>query len=357
MIDAILFNDEFDLLLCRLEYLRDFADTTVIIEARQTFSGHKKELIAQRNIDVLENKSGGYVIVLEASYEYLSFENPWKIELETRRQLQSYLQSNFPNRRVLFSDLDELPSPDQLSYMKNLELTFQTGTFSIPNTTFYRYINFSFPHEFSNHFPITFVASDPPPAEKFRLQQDSVIPGNPGSHLSYLGMSGHLMTKKLSSFSHTEFQGFQDVELALLSISDSNVIDHLGRFHQPGRGLMKCIDLRDLPETNQIIHRINPIWLRDQKEPKKVQRVLASALVTYVRMGSNAPLQKLSRTINPILMANAQIELNKIPLRYLLTVFAMLRSRELLHKRHSFARYLKNLRIEFSIFQCLIYLF
>ena len=345
MIDAILFNDELDLLLCRLEYLRDFADTTVIIEGHQTFSGHKKELIAFKNIDLLNLKSGGDVIVLEASYESVSFKNPWKIELETRRQLLSYLQSNFLDCRVLFSDLDEFPSPDQLSYMKILELGSHTGTFSIPSDTFYRHINFWNLHERLQVFASSFLVSEPPLPEKLREPHDLMIPGSPGSHLSYLGMGGHLMTKKLTSFSHTEFQGFQDVELALLSISDSNVIDHLGRFHQPGRGLLKCLDLKDLPETNRIIHSINPKWLRNQKEPLRTQRVIASALVTYVRMGSSAPLQKLSRKINLILKSNTQLKLNKIPFRYLLTVIAILSARELLLKRHSFASYLKNLKI------------
>ena len=63
MIDAILFNDEIELLYSRLEYLRDFIDTTVIIESDRTFSGRSKQLLASQNLETLKTKTPREIIV------------------------------------------------------------------------------------------------------------------------------------------------------------------------------------------------------------------------------------------------------------------------------------------------------
>jgi beta-1,4-mannosyl-glycoprotein beta-1,4-N-acetylglucosaminyltransferase len=87
MIDLVLFNDELDLLVTRIQYLSDFVDTFVIIEAKQTFSGKTKALIAQENRILLRDASSKPIVLLEADFSKVAVKNAWDFEKETRKQL------------------------------------------------------------------------------------------------------------------------------------------------------------------------------------------------------------------------------------------------------------------------------
>lgn len=283
MIDCILFNDELDLLISRLRYLNSFVDEFVVIEADKTFSGRPKELIATNHLSLLQEASLNRITILRADFSALKVTSAWDYENESRLQLLNYVLREAPDQRVLFCDIDEFPSHEQLTILKGYENSLSEEVFSIPTPTYYRYVNLANLDEVDFRSSISFHVSSAPKVVEIRKTQFRVIEGEPGAHLSYLSMSASLMSGKLDSFSHTEFQGFEPIEHGLLEISDRYVLDHLGRFHHPSRGLMKVINPQELPQVNRDIQAIMGAPIIHTATPWKFSRLCASALVTFIR--------------------------------------------------------------------------
>ena len=46
IVDAFIFNNEFDILKARIDYLKDVVDYFVIVESNTTFTGNRKKLLS-----------------------------------------------------------------------------------------------------------------------------------------------------------------------------------------------------------------------------------------------------------------------------------------------------------------------
>ena len=117
IVDAILFNDELELLKHRILWLRDYVDITLILEADFTFSGKPKLLYAKPKLADLEELTEGTVIPLQmtiGSFDGNLPDNPWDIELASRDFLIKHVVTYCPEDRILLSDLDEIPSLEQM---------------------------------------------------------------------------------------------------------------------------------------------------------------------------------------------------------------------------------------------------
>jgi beta-1,4-mannosyl-glycoprotein beta-1,4-N-acetylglucosaminyltransferase len=283
MIDCVLFNDEIELLKARILYLSNYVDSFVVIEANQTFSGKRKSLIAKDNQKILRELSTKPITILEADLTALGNSDAWKIERESRSLLITHVQREFPAQRVLFCDLDEFPSVEQLIRLKQCESSNETTIFSIPTPTFYRYLNLAQMDETEWKLACSFDSSHAPDVDDLRSPDYAALGGELGAHLSYLGMSADSLSSKLSSFSHTELQGFEQIEENILGLSDEYVVDHLGRFHNPSRGIMKPLSLDELPSTNKLFYSLWGKDFRNFNPPNYLSRICASAVITFIR--------------------------------------------------------------------------
>jgi beta-1,4-mannosyl-glycoprotein beta-1,4-N-acetylglucosaminyltransferase len=319
MIDCVLFNDELRLLQSRITYLEKYIDYFVIIEAEQTFSGKSKKLFAYENFESLKSGTSKPIVILRADFSEITTGNPWDYENQSRLQLISYVKNAFPEQRAIFCDLDEFPSVGQLENLKKAELLEDKSIYSIPTPTYYRYVNLAQIDEVNWRSACSFHASLPPDKELIRSINFIQIDGEPGAHLSYLNMQAENISSKFASFSHQELEGFEEMENGILRLADVYCVDHLGRFHNPSRGLMRFLELDQLPSTNKIILELRGGYL-DAKPPRHFSRLCASALITYIRLNK----AKRSATYNNLIEHMAKTSprcLRDMGLVLVLTIF------------------------------------
>jgi hypothetical protein len=332
MIDCTLFNDELELLIIRIRYLSDYVDGFIVIESDRTFSGKPKKLIARENLSELRKVSPKPIQLLCADFSMVQTGNPWEFEKQSRTQLISHVYEVFPDKRLLFCDIDEFPSVEQLQNIMKVEKIFDKSIFSIPTPTYYRYVNLAQLDEENLRSAKTFLASHPPQEDSLRSNNFIQIDGDPGAHLSYLGMSAEIMSSKFASFSHTELQGFEEVEMTILALADEYVVDHLGRFHGPSRGLLRKFTIERLPVTNKTLLDLRGGGLHESKLPIYPKRIYASALITYIRTNKGTSSKFYAHVINKIIIINPKT-LSELGLYLVFFVFV----------RESFLRFLNPL--------------
>ena len=293
IVDALLFNDELDILEYRISWLRDYVDITIILEADFTFSGRPKTLFAKSNFVELVKLTEGKVVLLQMKSEVFNGnfpDNPWKIELASRDFLVKHLAVNYPEHRIIFTDLDELPSLEQIRLISKLDQDRNLETFSIPMQTYYRYANWHLvgPGETWNYAK-TYNSSFSPAVSDIRTSNKFLnLPGK-GSHLSYLGMSTQRMTNKFESFSHSELSGFGPIEDFLMRISDFYFVDHIGRFDAEGRGLIKVLNKNQVHDVCEYLVKTDSRFFKDGITPPTFKRIMASAAITYLRNAKKVP--------------------------------------------------------------------
>ena len=133
IVDAFTFFNERELVELRVKYLNDIVDCLLIVEADHTHTGKKKEWnfpdvlknrlqkfshkiqYHQMNVDLERAES-------EKSPNYIgkTLGRSWKVESMQRNFLkESYNKFSSSQDIIIISDLDEIPSKDKISFIKN----------------------------------------------------------------------------------------------------------------------------------------------------------------------------------------------------------------------------------------------
>ena len=133
IVDAFTFFNEKELVELRVKYLNDIVDCFLIVEADHTHTGKKK----QWNFpDVLKNRLQKFSHKIqyhqmnvdlaraeaEKSPNYIgkTLGRSWRIESMQRNYLKdSYNKFSSSDDIIIISDLDEIPSKDKISFIKN----------------------------------------------------------------------------------------------------------------------------------------------------------------------------------------------------------------------------------------------
>jgi hypothetical protein len=293
IVDAILFNDELELLRHRICWLRDCVDVTIVLEADFTFSGRPKSLIAKSKLTELIDLTEGKLIVLQMTDKTFDGnlpDNPWEIEYASREFLVKHLAVNYPGARVLFADLDEIPSLEQMRFISELDLIGNLETFSIPMQVYYRYANWQLLGFGENwNLAKTFNSSFAPAISEIRSSSNfSNLPGK-GSHLSYLAMTTQQITNKFEAFSHSELTGFRNIEDFFTGLSDFYFVDHIGHFDVEGRGLIRVLNENQVHDVCEYFIKLDSKYFRYGITPPTLKRLVASALITYTRKYKDSP--------------------------------------------------------------------
>jgi hypothetical protein len=92
---------------------------------------------------------------------------------------------------MIFGDLDEFPSTQQLSNLKQSELKMDLTVYSIETPTYYRYLNLAQSDEKSLTTPISFDCRNAPDINSCRLSSHKPVDGEPGAQYNnyYLKLS------------------------------------------------------------------------------------------------------------------------------------------------------------------------
>lgn len=104
--DCFMFFNEMEILSVRFAELYDHVDAFVIVEARETHSGHKKSLQLRRMLGQKFRKYRDKIILLEAPV--IETTDKWERETKQRDWIMQGLKYASPSDVVIISDCDEI---------------------------------------------------------------------------------------------------------------------------------------------------------------------------------------------------------------------------------------------------------
>lgn len=284
VVDAFLANDEWDLVLFRLKYLSPVVGKFYIGESRITFAGNPKDMVFHSKTEDLKER--GYdveVVELNVPDDFVGLTERWAIETFVRNLLLETVGQKHPNDIVLFSDVDEIPSLDQVKML--LAVKNFGEIVSIPTQVCLRRANWV---EFS--------------ADRWRGKWGNALPGSrrvprirrgryplaqgePGAHLSYVGMAAGEIRRKYQAFSHAELDRDDLSSESFLAFADDFHISQLGRALEPGGGLLRVLNPSEFNDVQRAAFLSNPEWFSSEpiRYPNHRRLVASWILFSAVR--------------------------------------------------------------------------
>lgn len=276
VVDAFPGNNEISLAEFRIRYLSPIVDFTVIAESTLTHSGRLKPLFftewLMSNME-LQDK----VRILEL--DLTRYEDPMSKDIATRESLVSFIVREFPNSHFVISDLDEIPSREQLQYATSVRKTFHFLT-----PTVYLNANWHLRDSHAKWSRGVIGHSSVPPGENGGRFETFPILNNPfGLHFSWFAESSESLLMKVESSAHTELSDAKVFDSALIRFASRYGIDHLGRFNEKGFGLL---EIRGIDELSQLqIHLLewnSKLFKFRLEEGFLVKRLFASLICTLM---------------------------------------------------------------------------
>ena len=223
--DCFSFFNELDLLEIRLNELNEVADIFVLVEATRTFQKKSKPLFYQENKERFKKFSHKirHVVVDQYPNFLSSFRvpTPWDYDDHQKDQVKQALFDCAPDDTIVFSDLDEIPSPQALALHKH-----ESGVHVFQQRIYHNFINCLEVEPNSADQPHWWYGSVMTSYKNFksvrqlRVQREinkyktsKIIP-DAGWHFTSLGGVEGIM-KKIESWAHSEFnrKEFLDPEL------------------------------------------------------------------------------------------------------------------------------------------------
>jgi beta-1,4-mannosyl-glycoprotein beta-1,4-N-acetylglucosaminyltransferase len=134
--DCFLFFNELDILEIRLNLLNDVVDRFVIVESRQSFQGKLKPLFYYENRKRFERFEHKIIHLLKENEVDNNRLTAWQRESAQRNELLKVWNSCKPDDKIILSDVDEIPNPEDIRQRVNES---QIIIFQLRN--FYYYLN------------------------------------------------------------------------------------------------------------------------------------------------------------------------------------------------------------------------
>ena len=307
VIDAFPGFNEVDLAKFRIEYLANLVDRVVIAESSLTHSGKPKPLYFSEWLETCETwvKEKVEIVSIPLSLDDTS----WGREISTRELLAKFLIEKYPNDYFILSDLDEIPSSEQI-----IELKKTSGIYHFKTPTSYRKSNWQL---MDVHLEWKLgVMGQVRHLSKLsnggRFEKLELLDSTPGAHLSYFGVDSVLISEKYSALAHTELDNTFWRSLDLLEFCDRFRIDHLGRSRNPGFGVFRIVAKGENAVIDSISKRFPAHYDMPKKIPNILLRVYASIYITsYVR---DSYLSRIKRkVIKPSIYFHTKLRLWLFP--------------------------------------------
>jgi hypothetical protein len=278
LVDSFPINQEVDLALFRIQYLDSLVDRFVVAESRFTHKGHSKDLNFRKLLEIrpdLQSKVEILEITLNPNNDY------WKNEISTREQIQVYIFSKYPNSHFILSDLDEIPSRKQL---QNLKSTF--GQYHFLTPTYYSLANLQLADAQHAQWQRGVMGHTNLPLGENggRFNKLPILSSEePGAHFSWMQFQSGAIRQKLEATPHVEFDIKEAKSQDFYDFVCRYQIDHLGRFHMPGHGLLQFIPQFEFTEIQKELFKIHPEIFSSNASPyPRIYRLFASLVVTSI---------------------------------------------------------------------------
>ena len=291
LIDAFPFFNELELAMFRISYLANFVDKVIVAESHLTQQGNDKPLYFTEwlpKFNLPKEKIEIIYVPLTASMGSMERDE------FARTFLMSHLIDKYPKTKYILSDVDEIPSIEQVKTLLN-----SSGNFHFKTPTSYRRLNWQLVDTAHNSWSRA-VMGDTEFAEKFnggRLNKSiPIIDGEPGAHFSWLGIDSDIYYEKIRAFGHAELNKSFLQPSEIIEFCDKYKIDHLGRARNKGFGLLRVVASE---KNNSVIFSAKKampeLFDDDIGAPNKLFRIFASIKIS-VYLG-NSFLSRVSRRL------------------------------------------------------------
>jgi hypothetical protein len=318
LVDAFQVTDEFDVISFRIQYLHSLVDKVIVAESSLTHAGADKPLYFSEWLPSLESKYREKIeVVIVPLTKNMT---TWQRETFTREFIVKHLRLFYQNEKYILSDVDEIPSVDQVE-----ELLKSSGTFHFHTPTFFRKLNWMLA---DNHKYWSRGIMGEVNLAVFENggRYEKIIPkigGKPGAHFSYLGFDAKKLVNKLSNFAHhEEFSSEHWQTKDTLAYCNHYKIDHLGRSRVKGFGVLEIIDSKENLVVSAAKQILPDLYDYDSNQIKYKQRALASAKLTaYV---SKSKISKISQKFFSIDTFLKETKLSIVLLTYLELIISFL---------------------------------
>jgi hypothetical protein len=303
VIDAFPGFNEVQLAKFRIEYLASWVDRTVIAESSLTHSGKPKPLYFSEWLETCEAwvKEKVEIVLIPLSPDDTS----WGREIATRELLAKFLIDKYPDDLFILSDLDEIPSSDQI-----IELKKSSGVYHFKTPTSYRKSNWQLTdvHMDWKLGVMGQVSHLCKLSNGGRFEKLALLESAPGAHLSYFGVDSILISEKYSALAHTELDKEFWKSLDLLGFCDRFRIDHLGRSRNPGFGVFRIVAKGENAVIDSISKRFPQHYDAKEELPNILLRIYASIYISsYVRDSYISRMKR--KVINPKIYFHSKLRL------------------------------------------------
>lgn len=290
LIDAFIFNDEIEILHFRLESYRNLVDFTVIAESQYSFSGKPKRLKAREYLESISFNMDKIIFINYAPPENLiknSMNDRWAIERFARQSLSESFKNFSPDTRILISDVDELPSPEQIEMAVS-----SSGIQTLMTPLYHRKANWlSLQGKEWSTAKIGPISSFDD-LNSVRYAKYPIIKKYPGMHLSYLSKFDSSVIAKAENSAHSEHDLNQNFLMSAVSWANEYHLEHLPRFNRKYQGRLVVKSDVELTGFQRKFLALNESFF-DFEQPKhsNLERRKASLLL-YRAWEKEIPINK-----------------------------------------------------------------
>jgi len=278
-----MFNDEIEILELRLRYLKNSVDFFVIAESEFNFSGQLKPIYSTSIIEKVQIPEEKIIRVkykfTPEELEFLSLpRGKYELEKIARNSLLQVIRNLDEEDHVIVSDVDEIPTREQLSdALQSSEVT------SMLTPLHYGKMNWLSPdgHDWNTvkvgHAKF-FKNVD---LNTFKYKRFKIIRRSPGGHYSDQFRTIEEVLIKAKNSSHSEFNQEKEFQRSVFEYAQLYRVNHFGRFFRRGMGLIKSTKPSSLSDI-QLLALENNIFEFDYSKSNQpiLKRLIASYRVT-----------------------------------------------------------------------------
>lgn len=268
-------------------YLESVVEYFVIAESNQTFSGIPKNYYAD---EALKNLGIDDSRIIRVKYKFpesliratKESGDRWPLERFARDSLSSVIKEMNPKNCVILSDVDEIPSKDQIMRASTLPTMTRVST-----PEYYGKANWKKkgadpwltvkigPAQFFNDL------------NKVRYSVVPITQGIEGSHFSDMYGEIDAIKRKARSSAHSEFDLPDETLHTIALYANKHKVDHRGRFFRKGMGLVNLTKI--LNEQQKLLASFAPELFDNSSTPSYLSRVCAS--YNLAKAWSSEPIQ------------------------------------------------------------------
>lgn len=277
--DCFTFNDEVEILKTRIKYLESLVSYFVIAESNRTFSGLEKPFFADKVIQSLGFDLKRFIRVKYVFPDSLLLDfqkngSRWPLERFARESLSKVIDGLSSTDYVILSDVDEIPSLEQVR--KSISLN-QLSRVSTP--VHYGKLNW----KIRGNDPWLTVKIGP--ADFFSDLNEiryAVVPvihvAQTGMHFSDMFKQYEDIKRKAMSSAHSEFDIEEQEFRKVAEYSTQFKTEYRGRFFRKGMGLVDVTT--SLNEQQNLLKSFAPEFFDETETPPYYKRVCASYNLT-----------------------------------------------------------------------------